>query len=220
MNRRALHRHYRGSRIEIFIFNFPQGASVHGIGEIRAEPRHVKGIRPAPYFLIRREGNPYLAVRPFRVQQEGGGHIHDFRHTGLVVRAKQGSSVRHDQVLAQIIRQLGKNGGGKHYSLLRVEQDVPAVVRAYDAGGDAAAGDSRSRIHMGHPADDGNIPFHVGRNGGVNNAGILIQFRLRSHVLQLPGQQTGQLRLAGGGRHGGGIRVRLGTHGDILQKTV
>ena len=220
MNGRALHRHHCGSRIEIFVFNFPQGASVHGIGEIRTKSRHVKGIRSASYFLIRREGDPYLAVRPFGVQQEGGCHIHDFRHTGLVVRAKQGSSIRHDQVLAQIIRQFGKNGGGKHHSLFRIEQDVSAVVRAHDAGLHSAAGDSRSRIHMGHPADDGNIPLHVGRDGGVNNSGIIIQFRLRSHVLQFPGQQPGQLRLAGGGWHGGGIRVRLRAHGDILQKTV
>ena len=30
-----------------------------------------------------------------------------------------------------------------------------------------------------------------------NNSGIIIQFRLRSHVLQFPDQQPGQLRLAG-----------------------
>ena len=88
MNGRALHRHHCGSRIEIFVFNFPQGASVHGIGEIRTKSRHVKGIRSASYFLLRREGDPYLAVRPFGVQQEGGCHI-PVSYTHLSVETRQ-----------------------------------------------------------------------------------------------------------------------------------
>ena len=69
---------------------------------------------------------------------------------------------------------------------------------------------------MSHPADDGNLPLHVGRDGGVHDAGGFIQLRLGSQRLQLPGQQPGQFRLTGSGRNAAGIRIRLGTHGNIL----
>lgn len=179
MNAFAVRRHHGGSGVEVFILDFSQPSSVHRVGKIRAEACHVKVIRAAPYFLIRGEGDPDVSVGAFRMQQEGGGHVHDFRNARLVVRAKQGFPVRHHQVLAGIFLQFRKDGRGKHHAPLPVQHNVTPVIGMHDGRVYAAARHAGSRVHMRHPADGGNLFPDVGRDGGVHDAGSFIKLRLR-----------------------------------------
>ena len=220
MNAFAVRRHHSGSGVEVFILDFSQPSSVHRVGKVRAEACHVKVIRAAPYFLIRGEGDPDVSVGAFRMQQEGGGHVHDFRNARLVVRAKQGFPVRHHQVLAGIFLQFRKDGRGKHHAPLPVQHNVTPVIGMHDGRVYAAARHAGSRVHMRHPADGGNLFPDVGRDGGVHDAGSFIKLRLRPHFPQFCGQHSGQHGLAGGGRHGSGVRGRLRTHARIPQKTI
>ena len=78
---------FRG--VEVFVFEFSEAASVHGVGAVHAESFNVKIICASSDFFVRSECKTYSAVRDRRIVYKGLGHSHDLGDAGFVVASEQ-----------------------------------------------------------------------------------------------------------------------------------
>ena len=99
----ALNLHGSRSRIEVFIFQFSDSASVHSIGIIGPELFHVELHHSSSDFLVRCESYADFTVLKFRMFNDILHRIHYFRNPGLVVCPEQSRTVSGNESLPLVV---------------------------------------------------------------------------------------------------------------------
>ena len=169
--------------------------------------------------LIRIEVHTYLAVLDFRVCLQIGHGRHDFSYASLVVCPQEGIAVRDDDVLADVVLQLGKLPHCGYDALLLVQYDVRTVIVLDDAGAHVLAAAVRRGVHVGDEANGGNLLGGIGRQGGID-VGVFVHLHLfQAQTLQFLLQVACQVKLllaAGTLVLAGFVRLRVETH--VFQK--
>jgi hypothetical protein len=92
----------------------------------------------APDLFVGREADAQLAVRDLRVRQQMPRHRHDDGDAGLVVGAEQRRPAGGHDVVADLVRQVGRLLGREHLRRVVGQHDVAAVIVAMDERLDAA----------------------------------------------------------------------------------
>ena len=148
--------------VEVLVLQLADRAAVHGVGEIAAELGDVELVGAQADLLVGVEADAHLAVLDLGMSLQVGHRGDDLGDAGLVVGAEKRRAVGHDQVVAQIVHQLGEVLGIERDALLGVERDGRAVIVAHDARVDMAARHVGARVHMSDEADHGHRPVGVG----------------------------------------------------------
>ena len=189
--------------VEILVLQFAQRAAIHRVGVIRAEIRHIKVIRTAADFLVRREADAHRAV----LRRIGGGQPlaqrHNFRHARLIIRAQHAVAAGDNQLLP--LQVLQEREAVDDHAVF--ERDGAAVV-VLDDDGVRRTLHAVGCIHMRNQPDfrrmialGGNRRVHI---AVVVNAGVFdahcVQL-VHQHFCQHPRVRRGRAgaaRLAGG----------------------
>ena len=191
--------------VEVLILQLPDLAAVHGVGLLGGELGEVKVVRTPADLLIRGEADGDLAVRHLGMGQEVGAGADDLSDARLVVRPQQGGAVGDDELLADVLLQVGEI---LHPQGLAVPQlDVPALV-AEAPGLHVLAADAGGGVHVGDEAQGGQVLAA----GGCRQHAVDIAEPVQLHVLKAQGRQLlcqglAQDPLPRRGGHGPGLFV-------------
>ena len=193
-------------RIEILIFDFSDGAAVHGIGIVRTKAWHVEQIRSPANLLIGGKPNLHSGMLSSR-RNQALGHSKDLCNAGFVVRPQQSGTIGDNQVLAPASVQNGIVRLPQINLPLFVQKDVFSVI-GNDFRPDVCAGGIRCGIHMGNQPNGGQA--WLPGNGAVNiTVGVHMGIP-DSHLEHFLHQGLPQALLLLGRRAGLGIFVGLG----------
>ncbi len=103
--------------------------------------------------LIGGEGDADGAVGDVGIAQQVVGQRHDDGDAGLVIRAQEGGSAGGDDVVADLLGQVGKVRWGEDGVGIVGEDDVAASVLAMDDRLDAGPVEGGRRVHMRQKRD-------------------------------------------------------------------
>ena len=147
------------------------------------------------------------------------GHRHDGGDAHLVVGAEKRRSVREDDVFARVLRDLREVGRPEDDVLLRIENDVSALI-AQDLRLYVFARSVRRRIHMRDEADRGTglAPLRRG-NFGVDDAAIAHTGIFETEGLQFLNQSFGELQLLRRGRSRAALTCRLRIEAHVAKES-
>ena len=102
----SLNMYLRRSRVEILELQLSDLAAIHRVGIFSPELLDIELNDSASDLLVWREPDLDLTVLELRMLHDVLHRVHNLRHTGLVVRAKQRGSVRGDQRLTHVVKHL------------------------------------------------------------------------------------------------------------------
>src|SRR5690606_36524899 len=117
----SLYSHNGFRSVEILKLQLSDLASIHGVGPLGPEFRHIEFMRPSSDLFIRGKTDPDLPVFYFRVLQQIFHGSHDLSYPGLVISAKKGGAVGSYNGLSFVLKQIFKIGRGKDDLLLAVQ---------------------------------------------------------------------------------------------------
>lgn len=176
-------RHARDDNIDAvgregLILDMAGGLAIHRIGIIGAELLQVDLVDAAADLFVRRKEDLDRSVLDVGIIDEDLGCGHDFRQPRLVVGAEQGRAVGGDDVVADLVFQLGMLGDADHPAWIAGKQDIPARIIRHHLRLDVPAREVRRSIHMRAEADDRDALIAIGRNGRIHIA-VLVEMRIR-----------------------------------------
>ena len=163
----------------------------------------------APDLFVRCEGDAQGAVWDLRVRQQVFRHGHDDGDAGLVVSAEQRCAAGRHDVVANLVRQVGRLLGREHLRRVVGQHDVAAVIVAVHDGLDAAGVVGRRRVHMRQKRDDRRAGLYSRRDGGKHSTVVGQRHLLRADLLQLLDEQVEQVELDRRARRGRRLFIRL-----------
>ena len=207
----------RRRRVEILVFQFSYGASVHCVSVSCPEFPYIELCRPSAYLFIGSERDLYLPVSEFWVLRHILDGIHYLRHSGLVIRSEQSRAIRRDYRLPLVLQQFREF---VHLEAQPVVQpDVLPVIVRYYLRMDVFPGSIGRCVHMGDEPYRRHI-FPAIRRNRCHHVSVFIQFRRDAHGIQFVPQDFQQVQLPCRARLAFGILVRLRVHSHISQKSV
>ena len=103
MNAGSANFHFCLCGIEVFIFHDAEFSAIYRIGFVCRETGTVKMGSPHSNLLVRRKGDAQLAVGELGMVVEKLYHMHDLRHTCLVIRAEKRRPVRGDERFPHVV---------------------------------------------------------------------------------------------------------------------
>ncbi len=215
----ALDGHVALRGIKSLIFQFTDLAAVHGVGKIGAEFRDIKKIHSPACFFVGRESHPHLAVRVLGIFEQVFHGGYNRRHPGLVIRAKQGGTVRGDEFLPFVFLQFREHARAHHQPALQVQNHITAIVGGDDLRIDAFAPHVLRGVHMGDQPDHGQILLKGRRQGGCHVTVLVQRDLLQPHDLHFIDQPPGELQLPPGAGEFLRVGLRLGIHLHVFKKT-
>src|ERR1700748_83799 len=115
------------------------GLAVHGVGEIGAELLQVGLVDAAADLFIGREQDLDDAVLHLRIPDQELRGIHDLGDAGFVVGAEQRRAVGGDDVVADLVVELGIVGDADHLGGIGGQGDIAAAILPYDLRLDVGA---------------------------------------------------------------------------------
>ena len=136
--------------VEVLKLQLAHFASVHRVGPVAAELRHVEVMGTHANLLVGVEGYANLAVPDVLVVAQIAHRLHDFGNAGLVVGTEQCVAVGHNEVFAHVAEQFGKLLRTQHNAL--GEQNVASVVLLHDARFDVGTATVGAGVVVGNEA--------------------------------------------------------------------
>ena len=219
VNVHAVYMQLAGCCVEVLVFQFTNGTSVHRISKVASELLYIKVIGSFAYLFVRCKAETDFAVFDFGVLNEIFNCRNYFGYAGFVICAQQRCAIGDDDILTGIVFYFGVFGGLKHNLFDFIENDVLSVVVAYNARTDVLAGSIGRSVHVGNQSDD-RFPVGVGRQGGHQIA-VAIQFHFfESETDKFFTEIFAKFQLACSGRRSVRVFVRGGMKTDVLQKSV
>ena len=152
--------------VEVLIFEFADFTSVHRVGPVGAKPFHVEVVGSLTYLFIGGESDAYLAMLDFGVGEEVLHGRYDFGHAGFVVGTQQCLAIGDDEVLPDVVQQLGKLVGAQCHIVFGAEHDFFAVVVLDDARRNFAARAVGTGVEVGDESHRGQFLVAVRGQGG------------------------------------------------------
>ena len=166
MHANAFDSDFGGSRIEVFILQVANVASIHGVRPLAPELLHIEMMCAHTDLLIRIEAHTNVAVLNLRMVAEIAHCLHDLSHTRLVVSPEQRGAVSHNQVFALVLQQLREflwRGDDARRKL-----NVTAIVVLYDTRLNISAAGVECGIVMGNEPDRRRILSCIAGKRGVD----------------------------------------------------
>ena len=174
--------------------------------------------------LVGIEAHANLPVLDLGMLLQIDHRLYNLRNTRFVISAQERGTVCHDEILADMVAQLGEFLHRSDDALR--QEDVCAVIFFYDARLHILARSVRTGVHVGNEADGGHLLVSVGHLPvDVSwQCGIEIAQFVQFHLLQTLGdefffQMLCKDPLLLGGRCHVGLLRRLCVEGDVAQKT-
>ena len=156
----------------------------------------------------------------FRVTAVIFRHGHDGRDAGFIVAAQQCRAVGQDKVLVQIILQIRKVADFHDDVLFLIQNDVTSVIVLQKPWLHVGSGSVRGRIHVGDKADFQTFVIQIGRQDAVDNTLVFIEPDIAdTDFFHFFFQNTGKVKLFGGGRNTADTVCRLGIDFRIAHQT-
>ena len=205
-----------GGGVEVFILELADCAAIHSVGEIAAESLDVELMGTQADLLVGVEADADLAMLDLGIALEISHSGDDLGDAGLIVGAKECCAVGDNQVIAQIIDQLGEILGIESDALSLVEHDGLTIIILDDAGIDMAARHVGARIHVGDKAYHRHGTIHVGWQCGKEITILIESDIAEAHAKQNGFQVFGKFHLTRrGGCHIGQL-IALGVELDKI----
>ncbi len=146
-----------------------------------------------------------------------GDGAEDLGDARLVVGAQQGSAIRGDEILAQVVFQAAILANGQHLVPL-AQADVPSLIILDDLG-HHLLGLVVGGVHVGNQADGRRIRLVARQAGG--EVAVLVQGDLgQPHLLHLTLQGAGEDKLPLAAGTDGIGRIGAGMKSHVTQKTL
>ena len=184
--------------VEVLIFEFSLGTTVHGVGPVAAKFLHVKLVGTQTNLLVGVEANANFAVLHLGMLLEPLDGSDNLGDTCLVVGAQQGSAVGHDEVLANVVVKFGELHGVENDVLLLVESDGAAGIFLHDAWLNITTAHVGGSVHVGDEAQCGQWLVGVGGKSGIEVTIVVERYLAESHLLKVFLQLLGKDHLSGG----------------------
>ncbi len=206
---------------EGFVFYFFVGRTVESVGEVRPESLEIEVGGAVSDFLVRSECETYGRVR-FVAFLQALNRLENFRDTGLVVRPEEGRSVRGDDVLTAVLREVRVFLHSDDLGRIARKDDVLAVVILVHDRLDVLAGRARVGVDVRDEADDRGL---LSRRQSARECGVKIAVRIQLHVgkshgAEVFGEDLGELELLGsGGETVFDSVLRRGVNARVFQET-
>ncbi len=170
-------------------------------------------------FFVGSETDANLPVLDLRMLLHVLGSSDNGSNARLVVGTQECSPISHNNVLTNIIVQLGKHLRRKYNVLLRAEHNVATFI-ADDARSDIFPRHIRAGVEMRYETDCRQLPSGVGRERCHQVAVIVKRNILQSQLLQFFYQCLGKNPLPRRTRCGMSLFARLRFERDIPQKSI
>ncbi len=148
------------------VFDMTGGFAIHRIGEIGAELVQVDLVDAPADLLVGGEQDLDRAVLDLGIFDQELRRIHDLGDAGLVVGTQQRRSVSRDDVVTDLVGEIGILGGANHLGGVGRQDDVAAAIVPDDLRLDVVSGAVGRGIHVRTEADDG----HLLHGGGGDDA--------------------------------------------------
>ena len=194
-------------------------ASVHGVADIGAELCKVDLVDPAADLLVGGEQQPDRAVADIGVLDQDLRGGHDFGDARLVVGAEQRRAVGRDDIVADLVGELGIVGDPDDLCGVSGQVDVAALVVLDDPRSYALAAEIRRSVHMRAEADHRDLLVGVAGNCSVDVAVLVEMGIAETDGQQFLDEQAAEILLLFRGGLRWRRRVGLGVDGDIAQET-
>ena len=123
--------------------------------------------------LVRRESDPYLAVLDLRMRLQMGNGRDNGGYTRLIISTQESLAIGDDDLLSDVIQQLGEFLGREDDLLLLIEGDIAALV-FHDAWCNLLSRHIRAGIQVSDKSNRWNLVCRVGRQG-CHYIAILVQ---------------------------------------------
>ena len=203
--------------VEVLIFQVAQVATVHGVSPVATKLLHVEVMGSHADLLVRIEAHTDVAMLDFVVVAQVAHRLYNLGDARLVVGAKQGSAVGHDDVLALVSFQLREFLYARDDA--RAQLDVFAVIILDDASLDVLSAGIRRCIHVGDKSDGRSFFLGIALEGGVDVAHVVHLHIGETFFLKLMFQVLGEVELLRRARHTVGVLARLCVEFSVVYKT-
>ena len=150
----------RAGSIKVLKLQFAHIAAIHGVAPFATEFLYIKVVRAHTNLLVRVKGHANIAVLYLLVVAQVAHRLYYLGYARLVVGTQQCGTIRHNQVLACVLQQLGEFGGTHHNTLRK--QNIAAVVVAYNVWLDVSTRAVGAGIIVRNKSDGRNLIFRVG----------------------------------------------------------
>ena len=209
----------RRSRVKILIFQLADLSAIDRIPPIAAELLDIEIIRSLPDLLIRRKGDPHLTMPHlgmiFQITHSGDNRS----HASLVIRAKQGRAIGHDNILPLVIRELREHRRREHDILALIQHDITSRV-SHDTRTDVLARHIGAGIQMGDQTDHRPLSVHIRGKSRHQIATLVQRYILHAYLFQLLYQRFRENPLPRRARCRAGLLARLRIEGHVPQKSI